>query len=44
MAILLYILVVIGTLIVIASGFWVAITLAKVVTTKKIIPKQKSEH
>lgn len=43
MAILLYILVVTGALFVIASGFWVAMTLAKVVTTKKITSKQNSE-
>jgi hypothetical protein len=38
MALLIYILVVIGALFVMASGFWVAMTLVKVVSTK-----QKSE-
>ncbi len=42
MAKLLYILVTIGALFIIASGFWVALTLAKVVSSKKITSKQKS--
>lgn len=48
MAMLIYILVMIGALFVIASGIWVALTLAKIVspkevprTTKKVTPKQK---
>ena len=44
MALLIYILIVIGALFVIASGVWVALTLAKVVSTKKIMSKQKSER
>ena len=51
MALLIYILVIIGALLVIASGFWVVLTLAKVVspkgvtrTPKQVTPKQKSEH
>jgi hypothetical protein len=35
MALLLYILVIIGAVVVIASGIWVAITLVKVVSTKQ---------
>jgi len=48
MAMLMYILIVLGALFVIASGIWVALALAKVVsskevprTTKKVTPKQK---
>jgi len=51
MAILLYILVILGALSVIASGVWVALTLAKVVspkggrkTTQKATSKQTSER
>ena len=43
MAMLIYILVMIGAVCVIASGVWVAMTLAKVVSTKKITSEQKSE-
>ena len=42
MAILIYILVIIGALFIIASGIWVALTLAKVVSTKQITSKRKS--
>lgn len=44
MAILLYILVIIGALFVIASGVWVALILGKVVSKKQISSKQKPEH
>ena len=44
MAMLIYILVMIGALFVIASGIWVALTLAKVISTKQITSKQKSER
>jgi hypothetical protein len=43
MAILIYILVIIGALFIIASGVWVALTLAKVVSKKQITSNQKSE-
>lgn len=43
MALLLYILVIIGALVVIASGIWVAITLAKVVSTKHRGRKRDSD-
>lgn len=43
MAMLIYILVIIGALCVMASGVWVALTLAKVVSTKQITSKQKTE-
>ena len=43
MAMLIYILVIIGALLVIASGVWVAMTLAKVVSTKQNTSKHKSK-
>ena len=43
MAVLIYILVVIGALCVIASGVWVAMTLGKVVSTKQNTSKDKAE-
>lgn len=44
MAILLYMLVIIGALFVIASGVWVAYALGKVISRKHIPSKQGSEH
>lgn len=39
MALLLYILIIVGAVVVIASGIWVAVTLVKVISTKQSISK-----